>query len=227
MIQKINREISPEEENFLRGLIKNTLREGRKIFIERSSLIAKSELNYNEEFEGFEKVKSELERVTLHLIKISENYLYWPIVNIKDYRFKIADIGILFIDSSLDIHLRICFQVIYGGNELTPLEKIVPSGKILSWSLYKLLSYEYRNVPFPSHFISSRKDSIIDVFEDKLKKKAGDITVEDLCNNFQLVLKGRRCGKRTATSLLHYLRDDLRIPEDIIDVGNCYSLYEK
>lgn len=227
MIQKINREISLEEENFLRGLIKNTLREGRKIFIERSSLIAKSELNYNEEFEGFEKVKSDVERITLHLIKISENYLYWPIINVKDYRFKIADIGILFIDSSLDIHLRICFQVIYGGDELTPLEKIVPSGKILSWSLYKLLNYEYRNVPFPSHFISSKRDSIIDVFEDKLKKKAEDITVEDLCNNFQLVLKGRMCGKKTTMSLLHYLRDDLRIPENIINVGNCHFLYEE
>ena len=227
MIQKINREISLEEENFLRGLIKNTLREGRKIFIERSSLVAKSELNYNEEFEGFEKVKSDVERITLHLIKISENYLYWPIINVKDYRFKIADIGILFIDSSLDIHLRICFQVIYGGNELTPLEKAVPSGKILSWSLYKLFNYEYKNVPFPSYFIGSKGDSIINVFKDKLKKKAENITVEDLCNNLQLVLKGHRCGKKTAMSLFHYLRDDLRIPENIINVGDCYFLYEE
>lgn len=227
MIQKINREISSEEENFLRGLIKNTLKEGRKIFIERSNLIAKSELNYNEEFEGFEKVKSDVERIALHLIKISENYLYWPIINVKDYKFKIADIGILFIDSSLDIHLRICFQVIYGGNELTPLEKAVPSGKILSWSLYKLFNYEYKNVPFPSYFVGSKGDSIINVFKDKLKKKTENITVEDLCNNFQLVLKGRRCGKKTAMSLFHYLRDDLRIPENIINVGDCYFLYEE
>ena len=110
MIQKLNREMSPEKEAYIRQVIKKTKELGHKVLIQNGEAEYESSLDWKSEegkrkFEEFQLDREALGQTVLHLIDVVPDYRYWPTLfgNNSETWYKVVDFDISIVDTDNNV----------------------------------------------------------------------------------------------------------------------------
>ena len=218
MIRKLNREMSPEKEAYIRQVIKKTKELGHEICIHNDYKPSidwrKEKKEYEKRLEEFNLDKEDLGRTVLYLLDVVPDYRYWPTLfgNNSCTWYKVVDFDISIIDTDNNVWVRIYIDHTdddYTTKDNPAFEK-EPDEEELEEVLNRPLYQTLREL---DGRVRCKAEEIEQAFIQTLGRDS--VTVRDLCNNFTKVYYASGVGRHIGGEIYDYLVD-LGIPKDKI-----------